>query len=28
MVLWVTVEPVERIWRFGGQLNMLNGYGA
>ena len=24
MVLWGTVEPVRRIWRFGGQLNLLN----
>ena len=28
MVLWGTVEPVRRIWRFGGQLNLLNRYAA
>ena len=26
MVLWRTVEPLERIWCFRGQLNLLNGY--
>ena len=28
MELWKTVEPVKRIWSFGSQLNLLNGYGA
>jgi hypothetical protein len=27
MALWGTVERVKRIWRFGGQLNLLIGYG-
>ena len=28
MMLRGEVEPVKRIWCFGGQLNLLNGYGA
>jgi hypothetical protein len=28
MALRVTVKPVERIWSFGRQLNLLYGYGA
>jgi hypothetical protein len=28
MVIWRTVEPVKRIWRFGVQLKVLNEYGA
>ena len=26
MVLWGTVQLVERIWSYGGQLDLLNGY--
>jgi hypothetical protein len=26
MVLWKIVKPAIRIWSFGGQLDLLNGY--
>jgi hypothetical protein len=28
MAIWRTVEPVKLIWCFGGQLNLLDGYGV